>query len=306
MSRYRIFVASAVLAVLVCGRNAAAAPIEIAAVKHEGDVDFEKEILPIFRRNCLACHSATEAQSDLVLESPQTILKGGSNGPAVVAGKSGESLLLKLASQQKEPLMPPEDNDVKAKPLTPQELGLLKLWIDQGAKGSLKAASGPIAWQPLPPGINPIYAVAMTPDGQYAGASRANQIFVYHVPSQRELGRLTDPALLERGIYKQPGVADLDLIQSLKFSPDGTVLASGGFRTVKLWRKPTAKKASELAIEGTPRSLAVSGDGKLAAVGLESGDVQVVDLASGKPVRTLTGHSAPVTGAAFTADGATL
>src|SRR6478609_9264518 len=86
-----------------------AAPIAIAEVKHDGDVDFEKEILPIFRRNCLACHSATEAQGDLVLESPQTILKGGSEGPAVVPGKSGDSRLLKLASQQKEPLMPPPD-----------------------------------------------------------------------------------------------------------------------------------------------------------------------------------------------------
>src|SRR3954467_1064556 len=125
MSRYRIFVARAVLAVLVCGRNTAAAPIEIAAVKHEGDVDFEKEILPIFRRNCLACHSATEAQSDLVLESPQTILKGGAEGPAGGAGKGSDSQLIKLASKQKEPFMPPPDNDVKAKPLTPQELGLI-------------------------------------------------------------------------------------------------------------------------------------------------------------------------------------
>ena len=97
--------------------NAQAAPIEVAAVKHEGTVDFEKEILPIFRRNCVACHSATEAESDLVLESPQTILKGGSEGPAVVAGKSADSLLLKLAAHQKEPFMPPPDNDVKAKPL---------------------------------------------------------------------------------------------------------------------------------------------------------------------------------------------
>src|SRR6187397_3751663 len=82
---------------------ASAAPIEIAEVKHEGPVDFEKEILPIFRRNCLACHSATEAQSDLTLETPQSILKGGSEGPSIVAGKSAESLLLKLASRQKEP-----------------------------------------------------------------------------------------------------------------------------------------------------------------------------------------------------------
>jgi WD40 repeat protein len=284
-----------------------AAPIAIAEVKRDGDVDFEKEILPIFRRNCLACHSATEAQSDLVLESPQTILKGGSEGPAVVAGKSAESRLLMLASRQKEPHMPPPDNDVKAKPLTPQELGLIKLWIDQGAKGEVKAASTEIAWQPLPPGINPIYAVAITADGQYAAASRANQIFLYHVPSRRDLGRLTDPSLLAGGIYKQPGVADLDLVQSLKFSPDGTLLASGGFRTVKLWRKSSSGKPVSLTgLDATARSLAVSSDGKVAAIGEETGHIEVFDLATGKPIKTLTGHAAAVTAAAFTADGTKL
>src|SRR5688572_16235638 len=129
--------------------TAPAEPIQIAAATRDSQVDFEKEILPIFRRNCLACHSATEAQSDLILESPQTILKGGAEGPSVVPGKGSESRLLLLASKQKEPHMPPEDNDVKAKPLTPQELGLIKLWIDQGAKGQLSAASAEIAWQPL-------------------------------------------------------------------------------------------------------------------------------------------------------------
>ena len=41
--------------------------IPIAEVKHDGPVSFEKEILPIFRRNCLACHNKTDAESDLVL-----------------------------------------------------------------------------------------------------------------------------------------------------------------------------------------------------------------------------------------------
>src|SRR5215510_3904529 len=243
--------------------RAVAAPIDIADLKRETDVDFEREILPIFRRNCLACHSATEAQSDLVLESPQSILKGGSEGPAVVAGKSVESRLILLASRQKEPFMPPPDNDVKAKPLTPQELGLIKLWIDQGAKGEVKAASAQIAWQPLPPGVNPIYAAAITPDGQYAAASRANQIFLYHVPSKRELGRLTDSSLLERGVYKQPGVADLDLVQSLKFSPDGMLLASGGFRTVKIWQKTTGGKIGDLPEAEAAAVLAARSDQKL-------------------------------------------
>jgi WD40 repeat protein len=307
LSRLFLVAAVAAFASAVLIRPAAADPIAIAEVKHEGDVDFEKEILPIFRRNCLACHSATEAQSDLVLESPQTILKGGSEGPSAVAGKSAESLILMLASKTKEPHMPPPDNDVKAKPLTPEELGLIKLWIDQGAKGEVKAASTMITWQPLPPGIHPIYAVAVTPDGQYAAASRANQIFLYHVPSKRELGRLTDPSLIEKGVYKQPGVADLDLIQSLAFSPDGQWLASGGFRTVKLWRKPQGGKKLDLAaLEGPARSIAVSADGKFAAIGEETGKVKVFDLSNGQIVKTLAGHTGPVTGVAFTADGAKL
>ena len=75
--------------------------ITIAEVTHEGDVDFEKEILPIFRRKCLACHNNTDAESDLVLETPQSILKGGSEGPAAVPGKALESLLLKVSAKRR-------------------------------------------------------------------------------------------------------------------------------------------------------------------------------------------------------------
>src|SRR5690242_6428273 len=172
MMRLRFIAAVAAIAAANGISPSTAASIDIAEIKRDDDVDFEKEVLPIFRRNCLACHSATEAQSDLVLESPQTILKGGSEGPAAVANKSAESLLLKLAAKQKEPHMPPPDNDVKAKALTPEELGLIKLWIDQGAKGEVKGAAAQIAWQPLPSGINPIYAVAIDAGGQFAAASR--------------------------------------------------------------------------------------------------------------------------------------
>src|SRR5258706_9884017 len=93
-----LLLTAALIASVAQAPTALAAPIAIAEIKHDGEVDFEKEILPIFRRNCLACHSATEAQSDLVLESPQSILKGGSEGPAVVPGKGVESRLIKLAS----------------------------------------------------------------------------------------------------------------------------------------------------------------------------------------------------------------
>jgi WD40 repeat protein len=295
--------------VLACGPLVAQspAPRKIAQINHPGEVEFQKEILPILRRNCLACHSGTKAEGELVLETPATIRKGGSQGPAVVPGKSGESLLLQLASWQKESFMPPPDNKVGAKPLSPEELGLIQLWIDQGAKGEVNTGNSTIAWQPLPPGINPIYAVAITRDGQYAAASRANQIFVYHIPSAREIGRLTDQSLAARGLYGQSGVADLDLIQSLAFSPDGMWLASGGFRTVKLWRKRFLAPLAQVAgWEGQPLAAAASADGALLAIATERGDVWVFESASGRQRQRLTGASVPPVGLAFTPDAGRL
>ena len=155
--------------------------------------------------------------------------------------------------------------------------------------------------------MNPVYAVAISPDGQFVAAGRANQIFIYHAPSKRALGRLTDPELLKSGAYDKPGVAHLDLVQSLAFSPDNQWLASGGYRTVKLWhREPNAKVADLAALEAAPRSLAVSPDGKLAAFGEENGKIQLYDLATGKPIRAFEGHTAAVNGLAFSADGSQL
>ena len=287
--------------------SAVTSAIDIADVKHEGPVDFEKEILPIFRKSCVACHNATAKEGKFIIETPASILKGGGEGPAVVAGKSAESLLLKLAAHKDEPVMPPPDNKVQAKNLTPQELGLIKLWIDQGAQGTVTGGAGPITWQPLPAGLNPIYAVAVSPNGHFAAAGRANQVFMYHVPSKRELGRLTDPALIAQGIYKQPGVAELDVVQSLRFSPDGRYLATGGFRTVKLWRRPEPVKAFDFAaLEAAPRAIAVASNGQLIAVGEESGKIKIYNSSKGQIEKTLAGHAAAVTGLAFSADGSKL
>lgn len=283
-------------------------PIAIAEVKHEGPVDFQKEILPILQKKCLACHNATDAESGLVLENPAAILKGGDNGPGAVAGKGAESAIVKLAARLDEPVMPPDGNKVGASALTSEELGLMKLWIDQGATGTGPTGPEPIKWQPLPPGVNPIYSVAMSPDGQWAAASRANQIFLYHVPSKREYGRLTDEALIASGIYKNPGVAHLDLVQSMKFSPDSQLLVSGEYRTIKFWQRARDQRKKEISgFESPIKSLAISADGKLAAFGEENGKIRLVDLASGNVVRAVEGmHGGPVLGVAFTADGSKL
>jgi WD40 repeat protein len=278
--------------------------LAVAELKRDKPVDFEHDVLPLLKKNCVACHNATTAENKLNLESPQSMLKGGEAGPAVVPTKGLESLLVLRARGGGDGIMPPEDNKVAAKPLTADELGLIKLWIDQGAKASAKSAAETIQWQPLPLGVNPIYAVALTEDGQYAASGRANQIFIYQVPTGRFIGKLTDPAILKSGIYKQPGVADLDLIQSLAFSPDGMTLASGGYRTAKLWQRRGNVRQREFkdAKAGEVKTLAVSADGKLLATAGADHEIRLWDLATGKLVKTLAGHSAAVSSICFSAD----
>src|SRR5687768_12214260 len=105
--------------------------IPITKLKRSAPVDFEREILPILKDNCIACHNQTKPKGGLVMETPQTILKGGDAGPAIVPKKPAESLLLKAAAHQDpELIMPPPDNKVAAVALKPGELGLLQLWIE--------------------------------------------------------------------------------------------------------------------------------------------------------------------------------
>ncbi len=282
-------------------------PIAIAKIERKTPVDFQKEILPILKNNCLACHNKTTAKADLILETPQDILKGGESGKAVVPKRSGESLLLKVAAHQEKPMMPPRNNKVEAHDLTPEELGLIKLWIDQGAKGEVRGA-GAIVWQPLPEGLNPIYAVALTSDGQFAACARANQIFIYNLFSRQLVTRLTDPQLLNSGVYGQLGVAHRDLVPSLAFSPDGDVLASGGYREVKLWRRPRDVQKFNLPAIARPAVLAVavSPDGQWLATAGDDGSIRLWNPATGKSIQKLSGHKRAVTGLNFSPDSSKL
>ena len=275
----------------------AVTPLPVAEIQRTSPVDFEKEILPVLSTNCLACHNRTKAKADLVLETPTDILKGGESGPAVVPKKGDDSLLLKVTAHRVDPVMPPKGNKVAAADLNPEQLGLLKLWIDQGATGTIGGASVPtVQWQPLPAGLNSIYAVALTNDGQYAAAARGNEVHVYHLPSARLVARLGGAG------------AHRDLVQSLAFSPDGSMLASGGYREVKLWRRPRdARKFSiTSAVQGPVTGVDVSPDGATLATGGADGAIRLWSATDGRPVRELKGHTAPVNAVRFSPDGTKL
>src|SRR5262245_41549482 len=124
-----------VLPVLVCAqekKDAKVDPIPEVKLDRKEPVLYEKDIEPILANKCFVCHTGKEVNSSgkLDMATYEKLMKGGKKGPPIVAGKASESYLYKLCSRQMKPQMPPKDEV----PLTPNELAMVKLWIDQGAK----------------------------------------------------------------------------------------------------------------------------------------------------------------------------
>ena len=96
------------------------------------EVTFAKDIKPIFEKSCFNCHGEEKQKAELRVDSIEAIKKGSEYGPVVVPGDSGKSSLVHaVAGLIEDGMMPPEG---KADPLTKEQIGLLRAWIDQGAK----------------------------------------------------------------------------------------------------------------------------------------------------------------------------
>lgn len=300
----RAIVTGTFLIVFSVVSSSRAEPIVIETLDRTTPVDFQSEVLPLLRASCLACHNATQAEGELNLETPASIRKGGSRGSAI-AEQPADSLLLRAAAHQDDDLvMPPPGNNAEAAPLTPRQLGLLRLWIKQGGGGEI-STDGSIAWRPLPPQLQPIFATAITPDGKFAACGRGKHLLVYHVPTQQLAAELRDEEVTTAQASAS-ATAHVDVIRSLAFDEAGEWLASGGFRTVKLWRRPHVAHVSESKTDGAITAVAVSGDGKRSALGETDGRIVVRNAETGEETFAIDAHSASVTGLAFTADGTML
>jgi hypothetical protein len=99
-----------------------------AAKMAKGLEVFKKHVKPVLVSQCLRCHGGEKIKSQLDLSDRAELLKGGSTGPAVVPGKSRESLLLQLLRHDRKPFMPKEGSK-----LTEQVVAQFAAWIDLGA-----------------------------------------------------------------------------------------------------------------------------------------------------------------------------
>ena len=93
-------------------------------------IDFVSDVQPILRERCFECHCQGSEEGGLNLGIKARAFEGGGHGPVILAGDSAGSRLVHLiAGIEPDKIMPPKDSD----PLTSEQIGILRAWIDQGA-----------------------------------------------------------------------------------------------------------------------------------------------------------------------------
>lgn len=95
----------------------------------QSESDFERDVLPILRQRCIACHGSQRSEGNLRLDQRDAALRGGDSGASMRSGHAQESLIVqRIASDDASQRMPPE-----GEPLTSAQIATIASWIDAGA-----------------------------------------------------------------------------------------------------------------------------------------------------------------------------
>ena len=89
---------------------------------------FKNGVGQTLKQHCVKCHGGEKTRGDFDLTTREALLKGGSEGAAIVPGEANASRLLKLISHAEKPFMP-----AKAEKLPPAMVEQIAAWIDTGA-----------------------------------------------------------------------------------------------------------------------------------------------------------------------------
>lgn len=126
-------------------------------------VDFEREVYPIFKEACFSCHGPEKQKGRYRMDTKEGAFKELEDfGPAIKPGSSEESAIIHMVCDLIDEMMmpPPSDKPGESEPLTAEQIGILRAWIDQGAKWP----AGPIREFVKPVGfaadIQPIFKAA--------------------------------------------------------------------------------------------------------------------------------------------------
>lgn len=155
-------------------------------------VDFARDIQPILATSCMKCHGQGKDKGGFRIDTRELFLKTGDNGPAVLPGKSADSYLIELVSG----LDPDNVMPVKGSKLTATQVGLLRAWIDQGAKWDEKvnfAKKPPVNLHPR--------TVVLPPATRSAGNPIDRLLAPYFAKHQVKAGNLIDDRTFARRAF---------------------------------------------------------------------------------------------------------
>ena len=124
--------------------------------QEDGSAFFEKNIRPLFVKQCFGCHSSESqpVMGGLRLDDRELAIKGGGRGPAIIPGKPNESLLLKAVRHTAGALRMPPGPKMKD-----ADAALLAEWIQMGAPwgaaSSVSAKPTPAKFWTFTPPVQP-------------------------------------------------------------------------------------------------------------------------------------------------------
>ena len=98
------------------------------ASRADDAIDFGRDVQPLFQAHCYECHGPKQQKNGFRLDRRRDALRGGTMTVIGPGNSAASRLYLKLVTDQYGPQMPPTG------PLDPEQLNIIKFWIDQGAK----------------------------------------------------------------------------------------------------------------------------------------------------------------------------
>lgn len=120
----------------------------VALAAPRDKIDFQRDVRPILADKCIGCHGPNNPEAGVRMVDRASILANGESGqPIVVAGKPDQSeLLRRVLSTDPDVRMPPGEKP----PLTPDQIAILKKWIESGADWSAHWSFVPITRPAVP------------------------------------------------------------------------------------------------------------------------------------------------------------
>ncbi len=273
------------------------AGVEPAMEDASKPVSYFRKIRPIFQAHCQGCHQPAKAKGDYVMTDFVRLLHGGESAEkgelAIVAGAPDQSLLVKqITPENGEVEMPPKDE-----PLPPDDIALVRRWIEEGAKDDTPENARQRFDAAHPPTYNRapvITSLNFSPDGSLLAVAGFHEVLLWNSDGTQLLARLV--GMSER-------------IEAVRFSPDGKRLAACGGRPaqmgeVQVW--DVEKRSLDLSVPigyDTIYGVRWSPDEKLLSFGCPDNSLRAIDAKTGKQVLQQNSHNDWVLDTVFTHQG---